>query len=391
MAGLRTQPARAISTRIPHPKASMRTIPCALLLLATAAPAHLADAQTATPRPASVVVVPTPSRALLVLSKADHVLSIVDPATLAVVAQIPSGPDPHEVIASTDGSVAYISNYGGGAYNTITVVDLVRQTTLPIVDLGALRGPHGLDFGGGKLWFTAEAAKAIGSYDPSTQKVDWVLGTGQNRTHMLFVSPDVKRIVTTNVSSGTVTIIEQSTVQPRGPGSGPGGPPPGAPPAMPNIPGGAPRVEWDETVVAVGNGAEGFDVSRDGKEAWVANARDGTISVIDLTNKRVSQTLAADVRGANRLKFTPDGTLAFVSTLGGPDVTVLDVAKRAVVRRVPVGRGAAGILIQPDGARAYVACTPDDNVAVIDVKSLAVIGRISAGKQPDGLAWAVRP
>jgi YVTN family beta-propeller protein len=354
----------------------MRTIPCALLLLATAAPAHLADAQTATPRPASVVVVPTPLRALLVLSKTDHVLSIVDPATLAIVAQIASGPDPHEVIASTDGSVAYVSNYGGGAYNTITVVDLVRQTTLSIVDLGALRGPHGLDFACGKLWFTAEAAKAIGSYDPSTQKVDWVLGTGQNRTHMLFVSPDVKRIVTTNVSSGTVTIIEQSTAQPRGPGPGPSGPP---------------RVDWDETVVAVGNGAEGFDVSRDGKEAWVANARDGTISVIDLTNKRVVQTLAADVRGANRLKFTPEGTLAFVSTLGGPDVTVLDVAKRVVVKRVAVGRGAAGILVQPDGARVYVACTPDDNVAVIDVKSLAVIGRISAGKQPDGLAWAVRP
>src|SRR3984885_14230254 len=96
----------------------------------------------------------TPSKSLLVLSKGDHTLSIVDPVSLKVIARMPSGPDPHEVIASTDGKFAYISNYGGGAYNTLTVVDLVAQETLPVVELGALRGPHGLMFVGGKVWFT---------------------------------------------------------------------------------------------------------------------------------------------------------------------------------------------------------------------------------------------
>lgn len=318
----------------------------------------------------SVVTGPTPSPALLILSKAEHVLSIVDPATHAIVAQVPSGPDPHEVTASADGRFAYISNYGSGAYNTITPVDLVRQKALPVIDLGPLRGPHGLAFAGGKLWFTAEAANAIGSYDPATNKVDWAFGTGQKRTHMIYVSANAKRILTTNVNSATVSIIEPGTAPARG--------------------GGPPGVEWDATVIPVGGGAEGFDVLPDGKEAWVANARDGTISVIDMASKRVVQTLDADVRGANRLKFTPNGVLAFVSTLGGPNVTVLDVATRAVVKRIPVGRGAAGIEMQPDGLRAYVACTPDDDVAVIDLKSLAVISRIKAGRQPDGLAWAVR-
>ena len=138
----------------------------------------------------------TPSKALLILSKSDKTLAIVDPATLKVVARMPSGPDPHEVVASTDGKFAYLSNYGGGAYNTITVIDLVEQKTLRAVDLGPLRGPHGLDFAGGKVWFTAEAAKVIGSLDPAGKKVDWVLGTGQNRTHMIFVSEDLKRMIT---------------------------------------------------------------------------------------------------------------------------------------------------------------------------------------------------
>src|SRR5205085_906422 len=60
----------------------------------------------------------TPREALLVLSKADHMLVIVDPTSLKVVAKAPSGDDPHEVVASSDGKFAYISNYGGGSLNT---------------------------------------------------------------------------------------------------------------------------------------------------------------------------------------------------------------------------------------------------------------------------------
>ncbi len=330
----------------------------------------------------------TPSPALLVLAKTDHTLSIVDPATGKVVWRVPSGPDPHEVIASTDGKMAYISNYGFGSYNTITPVDLVKQKALPVIDLGPLRGPHGLVFAGGKLWFTAEAAKAIGSYDPATGKVDWVLGTGQDRTHMIFVFPDLQRIVTSNVNSATMSLIERKASA-GGPGPPPGmnGPRPGGPPPGG---GGPPRIDWQETVVPVGKGAEGFDVSPDGKEIWAANAHDGTISIVDVASQKVIQTLDANVMGANRLKFSLDGKQVFVSTLSGPDVAVFDAMTRNEVKRIKVGKGAAGVLMQPDGARVYVACSPDDYVAVIDPKTLEVTGHIDAGKQPDGLAWAVR-
>jgi YVTN family beta-propeller protein len=315
---------------------------------------------------------PAPGR-LLVLAKSDHTLAVVDAATLKVIGRVPSGPDPHEVVASGDGRFAYVSNYNGGG-NIITPVDLVAMSALPPIDLGPLRAPHGLAFAGGKLWFTAEGAKAIGSYDPASSKVDWILGTGQNRTHMIFVFDDLNRIVTSNVSSATMTIIEKAAAGGRGPGG----------------PSAGPQADWDETVVAVGRGAEGFDVSPDGKEIWAANAQDGTVSIVDLSTKTVTQTLAANVAGANRLKFTPDGKLVLVSTLGGPDLTVFSAATHAEVKRIKIGRGAAGIQMQPDGARAFVACTPDDYVAIIDLTALAVAGHIDAGRQPDGLAWVAR-
>jgi YVTN family beta-propeller protein len=340
----------------------------------------------------------TPPQALLILAKRDQTLAIVDPATLKVVARVPVGADPHEVIASADGKTAYVSDYGGGSLHTLSVVDLVAQKPLPAIDLAPLGGPHGLTFVAGKTWFTAEGAKVIGSYDPATQKVDWVLGTGQNRTHMIYVQPDLKRIITTNVASGSVSIIDKTTQQ-QGFGPPPGGPPPGAnqrpnqaarrgPPPGPPPGGGGPRTDWNETVVKVGGGSEGFDISPDGKEVWVANSQDGTISILDPNAKVVTQTLAADTQSANRLKFTLDGKLVLVSLLGGPDLVFIDAATRKTIKRLPIGNGAAGILMDPNGTRAFVACSPDDYIAVIDLKTMTVSAKIEAGQEPDGMAWA---
>lgn len=331
----------------------------------------------------------TPKTSLLVLSKHDHTLAIVDPASLKVVARVPVGDDPHEVVASADGHTAYVSNYGFGAFHTIAVVDLIAQHEEPLIDLGALRGPHGLMFQQGKVWFTAEAAKAIGSYDPGTGKVNWIMGTGQNRTHMLYVFPDGQKIVTANVNAATVTVLEHT----EGPAGGTPPPPPGAPPLgaqggprrMPGPPGG----DWNETVIPVGGGAEGFDVSPDGKQAWVANAWDGTISVIDLAQKKLTATVQANARGANRLKFTPDGDHALISA--GPELIVFDVATQKELKRLRIGKGGGGgIQMQPDGLRAYVAFAEDGFVAVVDLKTLEVVGKVDAGPNPDGLAWAVR-
>ncbi len=365
----------------------------------------------------------TPSAALLVLNKGDNTLAIVDPVAANVIARLPSGPDPHEVVASK--GLAYISNYGGN--NTLSVVDLVAQKTLAPINLGALRSPHGLWVAEGKVYFTAEANKIIGRYDPAAQQIDWLLGLGQERTHMIVVSQDAKRIYTSNVNSDTISLIESGS-GPGGPGGGPGpsgppgqggpgGPPPGdPPPGAPDDggpppsgpdrqagPGGPPGPGarlggppfgppggggWSATNVTVGKGPEGFDVSPDGKEVWAANSHDGTVSIIDVAKKSVVETLKAGPRMANRLKFTPDGKFVFISDLGGRDLVVLDAGARKEHKRIALGGGAAGILMQPDGAKAYVAS--GNGVTVIDLRTMETAGRIETGPGPDGLGWAVK-
>jgi YVTN family beta-propeller protein len=340
--------------------------------------------------PAICISQPTPQRSLLALSKRDHTLAIVDPRSMKVIARAPVGPDPHEVIASSDGTTAYVSIYGGGRYHSLSVIDLNGQKALPDIDTGALNGPHGLFFIGGKVWFTAEGAKVIATYNPATAKIDWVMGTGQNRTHMLYVTPDQKKIYTTNVSSGTVSIIENVVLPPMGPPPGMR-PPQGANPPAPPPGANQPRTDWNETVIPVGKGDEGFDVSPDGRELWTADAQDGTLSVIDLATRKVIATVNAKTFGANRLKFTPDGKLVLISRLGDGDLVVYDASSRKEFKRIHIGHGAAGILVDPDGTRAFIACGPDNYIAIVDLKTLEVSGHIDVGGEPDGMAWAVRP
>ena len=314
---------------------------------------------------------PTPSPALLILEKKDERLAIVDPVTDTVAARVPAGPDPHEIVASDDGRLAYISNYGGpgSTLHTITVIDLVKQTPLPPIDLGPLRSPHGLAYVGGKLYFTAETAKAIGRYDPASGKIDWVLGTGQDRTHMIWVSGDGGRIYTANPGSGTVSLIRRTAAAPGDFAHPDGG--------------------WRLTTVATGPGSEGFDVAPDGKKLWVGAAAAGTVSEIDLATANIVRTLTLPGLYANRVKFTPDGKVALISYLRSGEAIAVDVASGAVLKRLALGAPAEGILMSPDGTTAYVAHGLN-SVAVIDLPGLVVKSEIRVGREPDGMAWAKR-
>jgi YVTN family beta-propeller protein len=317
----------------------------------------------------------TPKRSLLALSKSDHILAIIDPVTLKVLARVPVGSDPHEVIASADGKTAYVSIYGGGSFHELSVIDLVAQKPLPTIDTRPLMGPHGLTFADSKVWFSAEGSKAVGRYDPATGKLDWNMGTGQARTHMICVSSDGKKVFTTNVTAGTVSILTDSLIKPA---SSPTGV---VPPA---------RHDWVQTVIPVAKGSEGIDVSPDGRELWTAGADDGTISIIDIAAKKLTGKIDAKAVGANRLKFTPDGKRVLITSLRTGDLFIYDAVSHKELKRLNTGRGAAGILVDDDGSRAFIGCTGDNYVAVINLKTLEVTGHIAI-RGADGLAWAVRP
>jgi YVTN family beta-propeller protein len=301
-----------------------------------------------------------PSPALIVLVKGANELAIVDPTTLKIVARVPTGEAPHEVTLSADGRTAYVGNYGSRTPGqTISIIDLAAQKEVKRVDLGALRRPHGMVQSGGKVYFTAEINKAIGRYDPQSGAIDWLMGTGQNSTHMLVLTRDESKIFTANIASDSVSLLERGA-----------------------------NGAWNATVIPVGKGPEGIAMTPDEREVWAAHSRDGGISIIDVAGKKVVQTLAGLTRRSNRIQFTPDGKRALVTDLEGGEVVVLDTASRKEIRRIKTGGQPEGLLITPDGARAFVGLGSAGAVAVIDLGSLEVRGQIPTGPESDGLAWA---
>jgi YVTN family beta-propeller protein len=272
---------------------------------------------------------------LLVLNKEDATLNVINPESGAILATVATGQGPHELAATADGKIAFASNYGTGPApgHTISMIDVAAGKELRRIDVAPLSRPHGLAVVNGKLYFTAEADKKIARYDPAADKIDWQFET--------------------------VSVIQQAA-------------------------GGA----WTQTIVPVGKGPEGLDLTPDGRQLWSAHSRDGGVSVIDVASKKVVHTIAAGTKRSNRIKLTPDGKFALVSDLDAGDLVVIDAAAHKEVKRLPLGRMPEGILIPPSGGLAYVAVNGDNHVAVIDLKSWQVTRKIQTGKGPDGMAWA---
>jgi YVTN family beta-propeller protein len=296
---------------------------------------------------------------LLVLNKSDATLSFIDPSSGKTAATIATGEGPHEIEVSADGRLAFIGNYGARTPgNSLSVVDIAARKELKRVDLGELRRPHGLAVSGGHVYLTSEESRRIARYNPETQSVDWTFATGQEGTHMVLASRDGAKLFATNMGSNNVSVITRNS-----------------------------RGEWAQTLVTVGAGPEGLDLTPDGRSLWTAHSRDGGISIIDTASAKVTHTFDAKTQRSNRVKLTPDGKLALVSDLSGGELVVIDAATRTERARLKVGRTPTGILIVPGGETAFVAVSGDDRLAVIDLKSLSVSRTLATGGGPDGMAW----
>ena len=307
---------------------------------------------------AHVVASQSPSNArLLVLLRDASALAIVDPVAGTVLGRIQTVSNPHEVTASADGTLAFVASPSAG----ISIIDLEAETELRRLEVGPGSEPHDVRFAAGKLYFTAEGYKVIGRYDPLRDKVEWLIGIGQDGTHMLVLSEDHNTIFTANRGSNSVTVVEDVAA----------GPP-----------------NWKVTAIPVGGEfPEGIALSPDGREVWTATRNDGGVSIIDVATKAVIQRLNLNMKDANRLQFTPDGGRVLISDGEDRSLVVLDAMARTEIARLDLAPNA--VLVQPDGSQAYAALRGDHSVAVIDLDTLEVTRQIltGPGSGPGCMFW----
>ena len=304
---------------------------------------------------------------LLVANKGNHTLSIIDPVTgQQLTAVDEEGVTGHEVVASADGRWAFVPIFGNAGVGR------------PGTDGSVIRV---IDLVDGQIADTIDFQRGV-------------------RPHCAVLGPKNGLLYVTIELENAIAVIDPQTLQILG-----------------NIPTGQPESHM-------------LAITSDGKRGYTSNVGPGTVSVLDLEERKVltiipvgghAQRIALSVD--DQWAFTADQTqprLAVISTrtngiaqwleLPGigygtaptPDgrwlivalprinqVGVIDLATMKVVRTLAVPATPQEVLVRPDGGEAYVSCDASGKVAAIDLKTWNV-RVIAAGPGADGLAWAKR-
>jgi len=308
-----------------------------------------------------VIVVGQAKPVLVALNKQDATLAIVDPAAMKVLAKVATGDSPHEVVLSADGKTAFVANYGAQTPgSSLSIIDVATAKEIRRVDLLPLLRPHGLQMIDGKLYFTAEVNRIIARYDPAANKVDWMMGSGQNATHMIAGSLDQKKFYTANIGSDSITAFEFQNVPP-------------APSKVTHIP--------------VGKQPEAIDLSPDGKEVWTGLNVDGMVEVIDTAAYKSKEKINIGGR-PYRVKFTPDGKFVVCTMIASKELLIIDAVTKKEAKRIKLESTPMGIVFSANGKTAFVTAGQPDVVLKIDLDKGEVTGRVETGKVPDGIAVA---
>lgn len=303
---------------------------------------------------------------LLVDNKGDNALGIIDAGTARETAAVPEGGvTGHEVIASKDGRTAYVPIYGNSGVGKPGT----DGRSMAVIDLAGRKVIATLDFG-----------KGVRPHCP----------VFDSRDGLLYVTTELEQ---------SITIIDPKTLR---------------------IVGSVPTGQPESHMLAI---------SRDGRRGYTANVGPGTVSVLDLVNRKnlavipiSGQTQRISLSVDDRLAFTSDQTkpqLAVIDThsekvdgwIALPDtgygtaptpdgkwlvvavpkankVAVVDLAARRVTHTIDVPKAPQEVLVRPDGKMAYVSCDASGKVAAIRTADWTVESLIDAGKGADGLAWA---
>lgn len=143
--------------------------------------------------------------------------------------------------------------------------------------------------------------------------------------------------------------------------------------------------------IPTGNGAEGITVTPDGRQVWVVNRAADTVTVLDAASLEVLGSLPS-AKFPIRAEATPDGQRVLVSNAQSGDLSVFTTADRKLERRVSLELGESsapvGIEIAPDSKRAYVAHTGADQISIVDLEAWKRVGTLTAGKTPDGMGYS---
>lgn len=216
-------------------------------------------------------------------------------------------------------------------------------------DLSGQTGPY--------LLVVNKGEATVSVVSPSEGKELKRIPTG-HAPHEVAVSPDGKTAVVTNYGTGqqpgnTLTVVDLVTL---------------------------------EAVATIDLGEQrrphGIVWLPDGRTLAVTTEGSGTLTLVDVLERRVKAAIPTEARVSHQVAVTPDGRRAFVANIGSGSVTVIDLELREVLRSIPTGQGAEGVAVSPDGREVWVTNRAENTITILDTRSLEILATLPSSDFP---------
>ncbi len=294
---------------------------------------------------------------LVVLNKSGHDATFIDLASGETLATLPTGRGPHELIATADGRLAIGTDYAGG--NSLTVFDVANLRVVRTIDLSEYSRPHGILMmpGEEEVIVTSEGSGNLVLVDFRSGEVTRVIPTGRHNSHMVALSADGSRALTSNGGTDSGSIYDVS--------SG--------------------RLIKD---IEVPDRPEAVTTNRAGTELWIGSNDNGVVTVFDVdSGNEIAQWDGFE--WPYRILLTRDERYAIMPDLGREVLRLFDVASKTEIGMMNLsGTRPQGVVLHPDDRTLFLSLAGSDEVLVVDIPDLEILGRYQTGSSPDGIAYS---
>ncbi len=315
---------------------------------------------------ASAFAATQPAGTLITANQGDNNLSVIDLASGKQVATI--GEEGrikvHELAMLPDGRTLFAPIYGNSGVgkpgtdgSELLVIDVPTRKIIHVIDFGKGVRAHDpvYDPKRNVVYVTTELQQAITAIDPKTYKVLYTIPTGQDESHMFVLSHDGRFGYTANVGPGTVSVLDMEAHK-----------------LLATIP--------------VATHIQRIAISNDDKTVFVSDTGSPRLAAIDVASRKVRAWIEMPATGYGAIALH-DGKHLLICMPNANAVGVVDLNALQMVKSIPVSGKPQEVLLNADGSRAWASAFGVPEVAEIDTNGWTVTRELPAGKQNDGLAW----
>ncbi len=291
---------------------------------------------------------------IFVSSEKDNVITVLDGRTYKLVKKIETSERPRHLQFNPERTQIYAACGDGEA---IDIIDVAKLEVVGKID--DIDDPEAFDLSpdGRYMYVSLEDDGALGVIDLKTREMVKQVEVGEEPEGVL-TGVDGKMIYVTSEVANIVHVIDTTS--------------------------------WESVAdIVVGKRPRRFALTADGKELWVSNELSASVSIIDVASNKVIETVNFQPKGFRPEDVTPvgitmtaDGSKTIVALGRANHVAFVETASRAVEDYVLVGNRAWNTVLSRDNARLIVTNGLSDDISVINMAKRKVLKSVPAGRIP---------